>query len=595
MRIPFFGGQTPFSSKDVEIEETSDAPFHEEVAKYFNIPDEYYESWGNIAEEAVQHEETMPSVVSEITSLGIGIVDHVDSVIEEVADSIEEFWYHESNVETEYDPLLVETTDDTEETFPEETEDELIPPPEGSIFGAAFDPPKFPGGIPKPNLPSPPHLPKRPKRPNLPKRPVPPRRPHPPSRPHWPGHRPHKGPNPHFKHVNGTIFEFLANSTHHKILYKLVKNDTSLIDLFNTTGKDGKITLFAPTDCAFEKILKHLPKNHTHPPKWLIRKVIEYHTIGSFYPAGRVLAHRTIPTLFKAHHGPNLTQRIRIGKSLKGVNINFYAHPVFFNIFTKNGVVHAIDNILLPPPPTYFILEVFPTFFSTFFQALHETKVAAEFFPWRHGNSSWTIFLPTNIAFVKIPLGITAFLFSPRGHRILTKLVEYHISPNTTWYTDSLWKFLHPPHHPADKSEMEGFSEDWTTDPEEETFPHKRHWRKEFYNTTLPTLIDNKNATLHIREFKFGPFVKIGINGRPAGIFVNDILAYDGVIQATDRIILPPRRKCHHGHHAHHGHHEHHGKDDEKDVLPEEDEWIEGFAEDEEWTIENLKRIFNEE
>jgi len=141
-------------------------------------------------------------------------------------------------------------------------------------------------------------------------------------------------------------------------------------------------------------------------------------------------------------------------------------------------------------------------------------------------------------------------------------------------------------------------SEEWTRDSEEERLPHRPHWKKEFYNTTLSTLIDDKNATLYIREFKFGPFVKIGINGRPSGIIVNDILAYDGVIQATDRIILPPRR-CHKGHHGHHGHHGH-GKDDGEDIPLEESveesaEWIEGFAEDEEWTIENLKRIFNEE
>ena len=130
----------------------------------------------------------------------------------------------------------------------------------------------------------------------------------------------------------------------------------------------------------------------------------------------------------------------------------------------------------------------------------------------------------------------------------------------------------------------------------EEGFPHRRphppHWKKQFYNTTLPTLIGG-NATLHIGEFKFGPFVKIGINGRPAGIFVNDILAFDGVIQATDRIILPRRRRCHKGHHGHHGHH---GQEEqeEQEQQEQQEEWVEGFAEDEEWTIENLKKIFNE-
>ena len=73
------------------------------------------------------------------------------------------------------------------------------------------------------------------------------------------------------------------------------------------------------------------------------------------------------------------------------------------------------------------------------------------------------------------------------------------------------------------------------------------------------------------------------INGRPGGVLANDVLAYDGVIQAVDRIILPPRRRC--GHHHHHHHH----------LEEEGEELVEGFAEEEEWTIENLRRIFNEE
>src|SRR5213078_1416539 len=113
-----------------------------------------------------------------------------------------------------------------------------------------------------------------------------------------------------------------------------------------------------------------------------------------------------------------------------------------------------------------------------------------ELFPWFKRNSSWTIFVPGNIAFTKIPLGINAFLCSPRGRRILTKIVEYHISPNHTFYTDSFWEFSHPP-----TAEL---------DVDTETLPHRPHWRKQHFNTTLPTLI-GKNATLRIDEFKFGP------------------------------------------------------------------------------------------
>ena len=493
-----------------------------------------------------------PSLASDTIGFSADIEERVESIVEMAADSTFEFRDYDED-HYEYAESLGGDMEDDDLDFDDE---ELPTPNDGDIFDATFDLPKWPPAIPKPpgKFPGGPHPPKRPHHP-------PPKRP---KMPHWP-HHPH-GACPHFKHLNDTIYEFLANSTHHKILYKLIKNDSSLIDIFNATGKDGKITLFAPTDHAFEKILKHVPKDHPHPPKWLLKKLIEYHTSGSFYPSRRLLAHRTIPTLFKAHHGPNLTQKIRIGAGIKGVNINFYAHPVFLDVFTSNGVVHSIDNLLLPPPPTYLILQIFPTAFSTFFQALHQTKVAFQFFPWVKNKSSWTLFVPGNVAFAKIPLGINAFLFSPRGRRILTKLVEYHISPNHTFYTDSIWSSSHP------------LAEE---DDDISTFPHIPRWKKQHFNTTLPTLI-GKNATLRIDEFKLGPIVKIAINHRPGGVIVNDVLAYDGVIQVVDRIILPPRRRCRHGHQGYE-----HGE--------EEEEWIEGFAEDDEWTIDNLRRIFDEE
>ena len=105
----------------------------------------------------------------------------------------------------------------------------------------------------------------------------------------------------------------------------------------------------------------------------------------------------------------------------------------------------------------------------------------------------------------------------------------------------------------------------------------------------MPTLVA-KRATIRIDEFKFGPFVKIAINGRPTAV-VYDVLGYDGVIQVTNRLVLPPRRKCGHHRPPHHGP----GHHSEEMEMEEDCEMVEGPAEDEELTIENLKAIFNEE
>jgi len=92
------------------------------------------------------------------------------------------------------------------------------------------------------------------------------------------------------------------------------------------------------------------------------------------------------------------------------------------------------------------------------------------------------------------------------------------------------------------------------------------------FDTTLPTLL-GKDAPLNIDEHKFGQFVRFGINARRGGIMTNDVLGLDGVIHTIDTIILPPRRRW--------------------SGVDNEDEWIEGFAEVDEWSIDNLRKIFD--
>ena len=207
----FLRGQKVFSSDDADIESHPTRPFHEELADYFPYPEGYFESWSSVIEES--DDQTLPSLAFDTVALGADVEEQFEYMAETVSDTFEEYFQDYVNREEEEEEL---SDDDIDvEDFP---------------------------SIPRPKLPDHPKLPDLPKKPKLPDLP---KKPHPPPKHRFPGHHPHH-PNPHFKHVNDTILEFLANSTHHKILYKIVKNDTKLIDLFNQTGQDGKITLFAP-------------------------------------------------------------------------------------------------------------------------------------------------------------------------------------------------------------------------------------------------------------------------------------------------------------------------------------------------------------
>ena len=104
---------------------------------------------------------------------------------------------------------------------------------------------------------------------------------------HEPGHR--RPRHPHHK-PNKTVYELISESKYTTKLAATINDDDFLVDLLNSTS--ANFTVFAPIDKAFEKIPEHGEK----PSKDIIRKVLSYHISPDFYPAGRVLVTKTVPT-----------------------------------------------------------------------------------------------------------------------------------------------------------------------------------------------------------------------------------------------------------------------------------------------------------
>jgi len=254
----------------------------------------------------------------------------------------------------------------------------------------------------------------------------------------------------------------------------------------------------------------HLKK----PSKEVEENWLEYHVVPGFVPAGAVLHHHTLPTLFTSKY--EITQPIRVGFGVAdhGISFNFIAHPVFLDIFTSNGVVHALDSVLFLPAKVGDIVDAVPTLFSTFRQAVDKTGLDEEY---HDANETLTLLAPTNAAWHKIPGGVLAFLFSDRGAPILKKLLKYHIVPNDVFYSDSLLK----------EEQVQGVEEDTSALP-----------KKKFYHAELDTLL---GPPIHVDVITFLRFTDIKLNGKSL-IRVSDIIAQDGVIHGLSGILIPPKK-----------------------------------------------------
>lgn len=356
-------------------------------------------------------------------------------------------------------------------------------------------PPKRPGDEPT----EPPHHPPEPPhwRPKPPVHPKPPGHPkHPPPH-HW---RPHK--------PNETIWQLITKSNHTSKFAKIVSEFDDLVAILN--GTISNYTLFVPTNKAIEKFKKYPHK--FKPSKEAIKRALTYHLTTEPFPAFKLLLSHTIPSALDAPElgGP---QRLRVGLGPHGLAVNFYSRIVFANVFATNGVIHAVDSIIFPPPPVNTIISLFPTVFSTFDLAVKLTNLTSEI-PSVHTGA--TLFAPPNSAFERLGPRINAFLFSPWGRKYLKALLQYHIVLNETLYSDAYY-------HPGSKSD----------DVKPTDFP------KGHYHVDLPTLLTGKHLSIDIS--RFGGLINIVINGQ-SSVKVEDGIARDGVIQVVNTVLLPPKK-----------------------------------------------------
>jgi uncharacterized surface protein with fasciclin (FAS1) repeats len=109
--------------------------------------------------------------------------------------------------------------------------------------------------------------------------------------------------------------------------------------LAETLSGKGPYTVFAPTDKAFKKVPAETLEALTNDPEAL-RRVLLYHVVDGRYPAARVASKRRIPTLA----GPRLEVQVRNGNVRVGG-----ARVITPDVRASNGVIHAINRVLIPP------------------------------------------------------------------------------------------------------------------------------------------------------------------------------------------------------------------------------------------------------
>ena len=211
----------------------------------------------------------------------------------------------------------------------------------------------------------------------------------------------------------------------------------TLFSILNITGNgqliddadDGPVTVFAPTDDAFAKLGFFL--NYLAADPRLLSLVLQYHAVPGVLSAEFL---STDPPPFIFSLGDELIRPVLgdMGQLfLQGTNNDPNNLPMVgpVDITASNGIVHVIDEVLLPELPIAATLTF--TGFSYLSDALHRTGLTAG---WNMICKTLTVFAPTDAAFEALGQATLNAVFADIP--LLTEILQLHVIEGQ--YLDSL-------------------------------------------------------------------------------------------------------------------------------------------------------------
>ncbi len=251
----------------------------------------------------------------------------------------------------------------------------------------------------------------------------------------------------------------------------------------------GPLTVFAPTNDAFVALLAELglTKQQLLANVPLLTRVLTYHVVNARALQADIVPGQAITTL----QGGTLT----VDASLRITDARVRTSQIATtDVLTSNGVIHAINRVLLPLPAENIVQTALA---APQFSILVEAVQAAGLVNALSAPGPLTVFAPTNDAFAALlaELGVTKQQLLA-DVPLLTQVLTYHVVPGRQLSGEVL--------------------------------------ARAGSNQTFTSL---QGATLRPAT---GPLRIVDARNRSAGITGVDTLTSNGVIHTLDRVILPP-------------------------------------------------------
>jgi uncharacterized surface protein with fasciclin (FAS1) repeats len=225
-------------------------------------------------------------------------------------------------------------------------------------------------------------------------------------------------------------------------------NFTSLVAAVLKTGladalsnPSANLTVFAPTNAAFKQL--PAPFNTAHNISGIsdpgqvdfLRNVLLYHVLGAEVFSNDVARGPSSAGTIKPRGASN-DNTLYLSKTFGLIRVNGQSDVIKADINASNGVIHAINKVLIFPTSNIAQIAIADPNFSALVAALVKTNLAGVF----TGEGDFSVFAPTNAAFAKLqaPFNTAANISNisdPATIDALANILKYHVigSRYFTW------------------------------------------------------------------------------------------------------------------------------------------------------------------
>lgn len=174
----------------------------------------------------------------------------------------------------------------------------------------------------------------------------------------------------------------------------------------------GPFTVFAPTNAAFSELPEGTLDNLTSDQ---LAEILQFHVVEGSIASGDLSATQDVSTLL----GEEL-----LVESESGVLVNGYSNVTVADLEASNGIIHAIDAVLLPEgyrDANIIDQAIELGNFTTLASAVDQVGLTTTL----KYKGDFTVFAPTDDAFAALPDGLLASLTNEQ----ITEILTYHVLP----------------------------------------------------------------------------------------------------------------------------------------------------------------------